>query len=353
MLAFAAIPPAFAQTSVRVATYNTELSRKGPGLLLRDIRSETDEQVEAAARVIAYSTPDVILLQGVDYDHDLVTLRAFRDRIDAHGWYFAHVFAARPNSGLATGVDLDGDGRLGAPRDAQGYGEFAGQGGMAIMSRYPIRSEALRDHSARLWHEMPDALLTQSDGTPVLTDAAMKVQRLSTVGHWDVPVEIEGRSVRLLAFHASPPVFDGPEDRNGRRNHDEIVFWQHVMDGLYGPPPQSSFVVLGDANLDPIDGDGRKSAIHRLLDDSRLIDPEPRKPGPVAQGPGHVGDPALDTVAWPEPDPGSLRVSYVLPSADLRVLESGIFDPPADAGLKGLVSKASRHRLVWVDLQIE
>ncbi|WP_410000778.1 endonuclease/exonuclease/phosphatase family protein [Roseovarius atlanticus] len=332
-----------------MATFNTELAREGPGLLLRDTLSEDDPQVESVARLIARATPDIIALQGIDYDHDLIAARALVRRISAHGHDLPHVFALRPNTGMTTGLDLDGDGRKGRPRDAQGYGTFAGQGGMAILSRFPVLTEDVRDFSGILWRDMPQALLRLEDGTPLLLDRVKKVQRLSTVGHWVVPVRIEDQTLRLLTFHASPPVFDGPEDRNGRRNHDEIVFWLKYLDGAFGAGPEPPFVLAGDANLDPVDGAGRKAAIRRLLADGRMIDPKPMRPAGVAQGDGHDGDPRLDTVDWPGPDPGSLRVSYVLPSADLEVLKAGIVTD----GMNGSVEDASRHGLVWVDLLLK
>lgn len=342
----AAISPAEAETTVRIATFNTELAREGPGLLLRDILSEDDPQVEAVARLIAGAKPDVIALQGIDYDHELIAARALAQRIAAHGHYLPHVYALRPNTGMTTGLDLDGDRRKGRPRDAQGYGTFAGQGGMAVLSRFPIVVEDVRDFSGILWRDVPEALLRLEDGTPLLTDRVEKLQRFSTVAHWVVPVRIADQTLRLLTFHASPPVFDGPEDRNGRRNHDEIVFWLKYLDGAFGAKPEAPFVLAGDANLDPVDGVGRKAAIRRLLADDRMIDPKPMRPAGVAQGDGHAGDPRLDTVDWPGPDPGSLRVSYVLPSADLEVLKAGIVTD----GLTVSVEEASRHGLVWVDL---
>ena len=151
--------------------------------------------------------------------------------------------------------------------------------------------------------------------------------------------------LHLLAFHATPPVFDGPEDANGRRNHDEIQFWQVFLDGAFGPPPKDRFVVMGDANLDPDDSDGRQGAIRTLLVDPRLQDPRPMRPGPVAATPDKSGDPRLHTVDWPPPGPGTLRVSYILPSRDLRVSGAGIHWPEDSAA-------ASRHRLVWVDLTV-
>lgn len=343
------IPPGYAQDSLRIATFHTELDRKGPGLLLRDIL-RGDPQAEAVAAIIAGQTPDIVVLQGIDYDLDLLALSALRDRVSAHGHKMAHVFAAAPNTGVATGLDMDGDGRRGGPRDAQGYGAFSGQGGMAILSRYPIDHENLRDFSTDLWADFAWARLPITKAGPFPSAAAQAQQRLSTTGHWVVPVKVGARHVTLLAFHASPPAFDGPEQRNVLRNHDEILFWLHLLDSGTGHAVKAPFVVIGNANLDPVDGGGLKTAIQRLLADPRIVDPAPRRAPPPATADPHKGDPALDTASWPAPGPGDLRVSYILPSVTLSVSQSGIHWPPADSAAGRQARQASRHRLVWVDL---
>ncbi len=54
--------------------------------------------------------------------------------------------------------------------------------------------------------------------------------RLSSTSHWDVPVYV-GRVVHVLAAHPAAPALDGPEDRNGLRNADEIRFWADYVAG--------------------------------------------------------------------------------------------------------------------------
>ncbi|MBN2907782.1 MAG: endonuclease/exonuclease/phosphatase family protein [Rhodobacteraceae bacterium] len=345
---------------LRLATYNTELSRKGPGLLLRDISGGKDPQVQAIVAVIVAARPDIVLLQGIDYDMDGLALAALADLLRRRDLDYPYLFALPPNTGLRTGLDLDGDGRTGGPGDAQGFGYFTGQDGMAILSRYPIEDSAARDFSGLLWVDLPGATLPRIDGRPFPSAQAQAVQRLSDTGHWDVPVRVGDTVLHLLAFHASPPVFDGPEDRNGLRNRDELRLWSLYLDGALGgaPPPQAGFVVLGDANLDPADGDGRSAAMVDLLADLRLVDPTPRSGGGVAaaqiQGGANTvqrGDPALDTADWDDAGPGNLRVDYVLPSADLAVLGSGVVWPE-DGALADLVATASRHRLVWLDIAL-
>ncbi|MDW4498966.1 endonuclease/exonuclease/phosphatase family protein [Sulfitobacter sp. D35] len=330
---------------LRIASYNTEFQRKGPGLLLRDILRGEDPQIAAAADVIATVRPDILALQGFDYDLTGAALAAFVETLSAAGIDYAHSFAARPNTGVATGIDLDGDGRDDGPRDAQGFGSFSGQGGMAILSTFEIVEAEIQDFSNLLWTDLPGALLPEVDGAPFPSPEAQAVQRLSTTGHWVIPVDVPDLGeVTLLTFHASPPVFDGPEDRNGRRNHDEIAFWGQFLDGRIGSPPADHFVLLGDANLDPKDGEGRKEAIRGLLSDPRLQDP-----GQTSAGAKAAGD-ARDTVDWDDPDPGNLRVDYVLPSADWTVTGGGVYWPAPNTSEAETAARASRHRLVWVDL---
>ncbi len=356
-----AAAPAAAET-VRVATYNVELARRGPGLLLRDIL-RGDPQVEAVAAVVGHVNPDILLLIGVDWDLGGHALDALAAELAEAGAEYPHRFSARPNAGLASGLDLDGNGYLGDARDAQGYGRFTGDGGMALLSRFPIDTGGVRDFTGLLWRDLPGAELPRRDGAAFPSDAAQAAQRLSSSAHWDVPVVLpSGREIRIWSFHATPPVFDGPEDANGLRNRDEAALWLRYLDGALGPRPEAPFVLMGDFNLDPLDGDGRPDALEALQ--HRLQDPLPASAGAVAaataQGganAGQRGDPALDTADWNDDTTGNLRVDYILPSPDWRVRDAGVFWPPPHDPLAALLSsndtEASRHRLVWVDLSLE
>ncbi|HHB80679.1 MAG TPA: endonuclease/exonuclease/phosphatase family protein, partial [Aliiroseovarius sp.] len=278
--------------TLRIATYHTDLSRKGPGLLLRDILRAKDPQIAAVINVIKAVEPDVILLLKFDYDLNNQALTDFRDALAAAGGPdYPYLFARLPNSGMATGLDMDNNGRLNEPRDAQGYGRFSGQGGMAVLSRLPIATDAARDFSGFLWRDLPGALLPMREDGPFLSPEATAVQRLSSVAHWQVPIRLPaGGLLNLLAFHATTPVFDGPEDRNGRRNHDEVLFWPLLLDvALPFAPPEAPFVILGDANLDANAGEGLKGALTALLEHPAVQDPRP-----TSRGAEMVGD-ATDT----------------------------------------------------------
>ncbi|MEM9343038.1 MAG: endonuclease/exonuclease/phosphatase family protein [Pseudomonadota bacterium] len=336
-----------AAEAIRIATLNTGLERDAPGLFLRDILKGEAEDIQHAARLIARAKADVILLQGVDWDYEQVALTAFREMVNAEGGAaFTHQFTTQPNAGMPTLVDLDGDGYLRGSADAEGFGAFLGQGGMAVLSRWPV--ELTQELSDLAWWQVPDTALLPED-------PGYGVRRLSSVGHWMLTVTPDDAPpFQLLAFHASPPVFDGPEDLNGRRNRDEILLWAHLLDGrLEAPAPDGRFAILGVANADPEDGDARRDGIHTLLRHDALHDVGPRSEVGEALAERdsgvndrHSGDPALDTANYADDDPGNLRVDYVLPSAEWPVEGAGILwaDPGDNEG------PAVRHGVVRVDL---
>jgi len=346
---------------LRVATFNAALTRPGPGLLLRDILAGDNAQIGAVADIIAHVAPDILLITAIDHDGGLVALSAFADLLGARGAAYPHRFAFPTNAGQSSGLDLDGDGRHGTPDDAHGYGTFAGARAMALLSRLPVDTAAARDFSGYLWRDLPGALYP---GPAPPAPAAQAAQRLSSTGHWDVPVLLpDGHGpLHLLAFYATPPVFGPVAGRNLRRNHDEVRFWSLFLDGaLPMPPPDGPFILLGDSNLDPFDGDGLTDAMAALLAHPALQDPAPRSAGAAAAaGPrdaGHRGDPALDTTLWQQDrGPGNLRVDHVLPSAGLQLRDAGVFWPAPGTPEAALLGPggvgASRHRLVWVDVAL-
>ncbi len=328
------LPFAAQAETLRIASYNTELGREGPGLLLRDIR-RNDPQVRAVIEVLTATRPDIVALQGIDWDLDGLALSALAEALKDSGLSYPYSFAEQPNSGIETTLDLDGDGKTGGPGDAQGWGRFSGQDGMAVLSRYPIAADGMRSYSRMLWRDLPGARLPLADGAPFPSAQAQALQRLSSTAHWVIPIDTPGGRLDLMTFHATPPVFDGPEDRNGLRNRDEVRFWSLLLSGTLGPAPSGRFVIAGDANLDPNRGEGRKEAIRDLLAHPRIQDPQPVD----AAG-------SATTVTWK--GVGDMRVDYVLPSADWQIRDAGVFWP-APPGREA-VATASRHRLVWVDL---
>lgn len=294
---------------------------------MRDLAAEKDLQIATITDLIGKAKPDVLLLLNVDHDLEGKALEQLSRALAAKGTNLPYRFARPPNRGIPSGLDLNGNGKLAEPDDAHGYGEFRGQGGMAILSRYPVDDGAVQDFTNMLWRDLPDHLYPMTNAGPWGGDDIYSEHRLSTTGHWVVPLILpDGRRFNLLAWHASPPVFDGKEDRNGRRNHDETAFWLHYLDGKFGPVMPGPFAVIGAANLDPKRGEGRRAALHKLLAHPMLQDPFPDTP----------------TANWPPPGPGRMRVDYILPSAQVRVRGLGFVTDPA----------ASRHSLLWIDLSL-
>lgn len=158
----------------------------------------------------------------------------------------------------------------------------------------------VQDFSGFLWRDLPGHLLT-----PAEADRFGDVLRLSAGGHLRIDLaRPDGSALALLAWHAAPPVFDGPEDLNGRRNHDETAFWGAYFDGtLPFPPPEGPFVLLGDANLDPLAGDGRRAAMASLLDHPALQDPAPVSPGALAAAARATRPPPATPPTGPIPTP--------------------------------------------------
>jgi hypothetical protein len=124
-------------------------------------------------------------------------------------------------------------------------------------------------------------------------------------------------------------------------------------------PASERFVILGDLNADPADGDCRPAAIRGLLAHRRVQgDVAPRSVGGAEQAvrAGARGAPALHTGVWRS---GSLRVDYVLPSRGLVVRGQEVFWPAAEdplaVRLLGAVDApiGSDHRLVFVDVEIQ
>ena len=296
--------------------------------------------------VLARLDADILVLTGVDHDPGLHALSALALRLQAAGFAYPHLYAPRPNSGWPTGHDVDGDGRLNEPEDSQGWGRFPGAGGTAILSRLPLLRDQAQDFGGLLWRDLPRANLP-----PDMNPGLAEVQRLSSHSHLILPVLLpQGARLSLMIWHATPPVFDGAEDRNGRRNADEAAFWLHLLNGgLAVPPPAPPFVLLGDANLDTEDGDGRPDALRALLNHPALTDPAPRGTHGRTE-PAHRGDPALDTAIYD--DLGGLRLDYLLPSRDLTILASGVLWPPDGDAFAATLATASHHYPVWADLML-
>ena len=372
--------------AVRFATFNASLNRATLGGLVSDLSTPDNAQARTIAEIVQRNRPDVVLLQEFDHDAAGRGVELFaenylgRSQNGADPVEYPYSYSAPVNTGVPSGLDLNGDGTVGGPDDAWGFGVFPGQYGMVVYSKHPIAVEDVRTFQLFRWADMPGALLPDDPSTPEPADFfdadELEQVRLSSKSHWDVPVRVGGKTVHLLASHPTPPTFDGPEDRNGRRNSDEIRFWSDYVSGpstsryVYddegvrgGLRPGSMFVVAGDQNSDPEDGDSLPGSISQLLDNPKVGSGQvPTSEGAVEAtelqgGPNlqHTAPPSQDTADFAEP-PGNIRVDYVLPSRQLRTVDAGVFWPTSDDPLSRLTGTfpfpSSDHRLVWVDVRV-
>jgi hypothetical protein len=387
---FALAPTALADggktADVRFATFNASLNRSAAGQLITDLSTPNNQQAKNVAETIQRVRPDVVLINEFDFDSAGTALRLFQDNYlsisqsGAAPINYRYRFAAESNTGIPSGFDFNNNGVVGGPDDAYGFGFYPGQFGMAVYSRYPIDVTGIRTFQKFLWKDMPGAKLPDDPATPAPNDwyspAELNVFRLSSKSHWDLPILIDKKVVHFLTSHPTPPVFDGPEDRNGTRNFDEIRLWaDYITPGrgsyLYddagrrgGLKPGSLFVIAGDQNSDPLDGDSIPGAIQQLLE-NRLVNTHstPTSPGAVEQNAlqgginlTHKSDPKFDTADFADNAPGNLRADYVLPRKNIKIVGSGVFWPLMSDPLFRLVGvfpfPTSDHRLVWVDVTV-
>lgn len=372
--------------SIRIATFNMALNRKSDGELLKGLEAG-DAQAKKVAAIVQWVSPDVLLANEVDFDggtaatvlrEKYLNNEAILQRREKPWRPYPYQFVAPVNTGVSSSLDINGDGEVSGPEDAWGYGVFPGQYGMVIYSRYPIHQELAKTYQKFLWKDLPQALRpgTGDRGSaswkPYHSENVWNQLRLSSKSHWVVPIAIGDKRIQILAAHPTPPVFDGPEDRNGCRNNDEIRFLHDIAsDAEYlvddqgrkgGASSEFPFVILGDLNADPTDGSGNVSAIQQLLR-SPLVQsdfvPGSRGGAEASQLQKRAnleqrGNPEHDTGDFNDREPGNLRVDFVLPSRSLKITGGGVFWPTAEE-LKALeldITDASDHHLVWLDVQL-
>lgn len=365
---------------LRIATFNVSMNRPKSGQLLKELLGNRP-QIRKVASIIRLQRPDIILLNEFDYDSKHAGAIIFADeflnarRSDLVGKPidYPYLWSAPVNTGLDSKMDLNQNGKTGDPADAFGYGTFPGQYGMVLLSRYPILESEIRTFQKLLWNRMPDAAMPVDPKTqkPWYPKNVWNKLRLSSKSHWDVPVKVGSTTLHVLASHPTPPAFDGAEDRNGRRNHDEIRFWADYLtrgkgdwitddSGIAGGADlRAPFVIAGDLNADPVDGGSYQTAIDRLLAlpnvNSKIV--------PTSEGAAeasllqkksnlkHAGDPSADTADFSDGGVGNLRVDYVLPSTQIGMVKSGVFWPVKKDPLSALLD-CSDHHMVWLDIAI-
>ncbi len=369
-------------SALRVATFNVSMDASNylpidrlaadGHVALTQALQQQHPQIRAIAEIVQHIRPDILVLNEFDYDPSGQALLRFqRDylAVSQQGESpidYPYVYAGPVNTGVMSPFDLNRDGKVSADAsDAWGYGWYPGQYGMVVLSRYPIDHAAVRTFQQFRWADMPGALrpLTPGGADYWYDDDIWAVMPLSSKSHWDIPVQIDGRTLHILVSHPTPPVFDGEENRNGRRNHDEVRFWADYLrpshaDYIYddqgrrgGLAEQQRFIVAGDLNASMESKDNVPGTIELLLDHA-LINATMT---PASQG-GALHSPDNDyaryhTAEWRK------RADYLLPSKfGIEVIDAGVFWPTAGEPKAELVKQRGRssdHRLVWMDILLK
>lgn len=364
--------------SLRVAVFNISMSASVPGQILEQTASKSDARLSRLAAIIQHTRPDVLMLCEFDHpgeggdDGSVANFCRHYLECPQHQQQpieYPYRYCPPTNTGLMSPYDLDGDGVLTLPTDGLGFGEHHGHFGFVILSRYPIDEKKIRSWQNILWQDLPGNVMPAN----YYSEQAESVLRLSSKNHVVIPVEVGSQIVHLLCCHPTPPVFDGDEKRNARRNHDELKLVTDIINSASylrddngragGLAAKDRFMVMGDLNADMVDGDGMKPAVRDLLLHPRLN----RSVSTGKMTPKSLG--GRFTIPWQQRKGrgtewthiSGLRLDYVLPSSNLMVSQTGVFWPDKKDPLRYLIcdekgrdrpQAGSDHRLVWVDIAL-
>src|SRR5699024_10648985 len=250
--------------------------------------------------------PVVLVLTGIEVDAGDETAEAFNTNYlavcaqDSDGMTYPYSYTAPSYAGGESGADLDRNGTIAGTGDALGYGDFPGQSSMIVYSKYPIETDKVRDFTSLSWSKMPNNSIPDD-----VTDLERSMLPLASVSHWDVPIDIDGESVHILASAAA----DASEGANSaERNQDQVRFWEDYLDqdteyitdhrGNRGPLDQDAHVVIvGSLQVvRDVNGPADPAVISSLLESGAVIDPEP-----------------VRTLACSDVDQGAQYIDSVLP----------------------------------------
>ncbi|CZF86698.1 endonuclease/exonuclease/phosphatase family protein [Grimontia marina] len=357
---------ASAPKTLRFATFNVAMSADKSGEIFSQLEEGTHRRFANIAAVIQHSQPDVLLL--CEFDHpgnggDDGMLAFFQNeyleksQFGQLAIHFPYSYLPATNTGLSV---VEGEEISVSPERAHGFGRHHGQYGFAILSKYPLDIENCRHWQKTTWQDYPGSQMPES----YFLNKGLESIRLSSKNHIALPVIVGDKRIHLVACHPTPPVFDGPEKRNLRRNADELRLLHDIVTNAPflvddsgkrgGLDSSEAFVIMGDLNADPVNGDGDKAMIRTLLSDLILHDVQPQSEGATRS----VSDSRMRGKGRATHNRG-LRLDYVLPSHHLKPINSGVFWPKVDDALapfiynesgKPVPGRSSDHRLVFVDV---
>ncbi|MDX2369276.1 MAG: endonuclease/exonuclease/phosphatase family protein [Colwellia sp.] len=374
-------------TNLRVATFNVSMEALNyadknkrdtaniKGDELTHALQSDHQQIRNIAEIIQRVNPDIILLNEFDrIDDSYRNISSFINKYLGKSQHnqqtinYPYFYQGAVNTGVKINSDINYDGKSSLlPVDTHGFGYFVGHFGMVLLSKYPIDKEAIRSFQHFKWHDMPHALkpITPETNQPWYTEETWQALRLSSKSHWDIPIIINDKTIHILASHPTPPVFDGPENRNGNRNHDEIRFWFDYINTKQGAyiyddnhhkgalKASRRFIIIGDQNASSVEGDAimtkTSQGIIALLNSDKIQDALPTSLGGQNHSSGSING-KHHTAQW------GMRADYVLPSTyGFIIKKSGVFWPQKNEDTYRLIKNrqaSSDHRLVWVDVEL-
>ncbi|HCE2171379.1 TPA: endonuclease/exonuclease/phosphatase family protein [Vibrio parahaemolyticus] len=367
-------------------------------------------QIRNVAAIIQKNRPDVLMMAEYNNDgtgEDKAALEGFQKNylsvaqsLDGAGGEanlepieYPYAESYSTNTGLLSDFDLDNNGTAGQmPGDAWGFGMYHGQYAFALMSKYKIDTANTRTFQEFKWKDLEGAkipTITICNGSQKIPDnmkcgdewysAEEWAQvRLSSKNHVDAPIIIPTSNgnevVHLLMSHPTPPVFD--PGKNQAQNAAEVEFWHHYIQGkefFYddsgkkgGLASGAKFVMMGDQNLDPVAGDGISSVMQDLHSDP-LVNQDVMNGNlyPTSFGAAEHAVEKSSTHPYPNRITSTfgLGVDYALPSANLNVVDSGVYwSASYEEGRKlfndSRIGKygngkdvSSDHRMIWIKAQ--
>ncbi|TLP74339.1 endonuclease/exonuclease/phosphatase family protein [Nesterenkonia sphaerica] len=354
------------EEDLRVATLHADITAdpsadEPVAELIASLSTGNHTQARAVAQTVQMNDPDVLVLTGVTYDDEHHIAELLREYFAAgqhseSGLDYPYFFTAETNSGRESGVDLDGDGIIGGAGDAVGYGEYPGQYGMIVFSKYPVVDEEVRTFQDFLWRDLPESAMVQGQHFSLKSS----VLRLNETSMWDVPVEVDGETIHLISSALAAPAEHadterGDDMRQVLADYVEGRAWYLYDDeGETGhPAPGTRFVVAGAPSASADEPEN----LEVLLDSPMLRDTQPEAVTEVPEDQHPAAAWATDLVDTRHvADNEGQRASFVLPSRSLQISNSGVFWPAEGEFGYEVVDPDSSYslqdRLVWVDLTI-
>lgn len=373
-------------------------------------------QIRNIAAIIQHNQPDVLLLNEFNNDgsgKDVRALQGFQDNylsvpqslnsIDGDDMqppiYYPFRQSYATNTGLPSKMDLHNNGyQPDDPNDAFGFGFYHGHYAFALLSKFTIDQQNTRTFQTFKRKDLPGAVMPTitvcESETPLpnnmacgdnwFTEEEWQQLRLSSKNHVDAPIMIPSvhgeKVIHVLLSHPTPPAFDTFSDNNKYRNSEENLFWLHYIGnqtvlyddkGIQGGLEGDYFVLMGDLNADAHVNTGidpRFNGIAQLMSDKRVNQGVSQVNGKfVPSSAGGLSEPNRRQHPFPHTRTATFgtRADYSVPSANLQVLDSGVywaiagepgrllFNDPRVGSRGGDKQVSSDHRLVWVTVKVD